>query len=286
MQYQTGISSVAGLGSNGRVFGSTQLLSALGQVMSQSSSSNLYVQGHQGFVQRAMNASSLLNASIPAVGIAPWGTLNATNVYADPLLQYTIPSTNTRGANSLAIQLQMVARLIEANRVGGFGIKRQLFMVGMGGFDTHDTQNQNHGNRMAQLDHALAYFDAVLGSMPGGDMRSQVTTFTASDFGRTFTNNGDGTDHGWGAHHLIMGGAVRGTEVYGTFPQFSTADGSGNFSSPDQLANGVMLPTTSVDQYAYTLGKWMGVSQSDLQSILPNLSQFNASTHDLGFMQA
>ncbi len=284
MQYQTGISSVAGLGSNGRVFGSTQLLSALGQVMSQSSSSNLYVKDHQGFVQRAMNASSLLNASIPAVGMAPWGTLNATNVYTDPLLQYTIPSTNTRGANSLAIQLQMVARLIEANRTGGFGIKRQLFMVGMGGFDTHDTQNQNHGNRMAQLDHALAYFDTVLGSMPGGDMRSQVTTFTASDFGRTFTNNGDGTDHGWGAHHLIMGGAVRGTEVYGTFPQFSTADGSGNFSSPDQLANGVMLPTTSVDQYAYTLGKWMGVSQSDLQSILPNLSQFNASTHDLGFM--
>ena len=286
MQYQTGISSVAGLGSNGRVFGSSQLLAAMGNVMSQSSSSNFYVKDHQAFVQRALSASSLLNASIPMAGLSPWGTLNANNPYTDPLLQYTSPSTNTSSANALAIQLQMVARLIEANRIGGFGIKRQLFMVGMGGFDTHDTQNQNHGNRMAQLDHALAYFDTVLGSMPGGDMRSQVTTFTASDFGRTFTNNGDGTDHGWGAHHFIMGGAVRGTEVYGTFPQFSTADASGNFSSPDQLANGVMLPTTSVDQYAYTLGKWMGVSQSDLQSILPNLSQFNSSTHDLGFMQA
>ena len=286
MQYQTGISSVAGLGSNGRVFGSSQLLSAMGNVMSQSSSSNLYVKDHQNFVQRALSASSLLNASLPVAGLSPWGTLNSTNPYTDPLLRYTPPSTNTSSANALAIQLQMVARLIEANRVGGFGIKRQLFMVGLGGFDTHDTQNQNHGNRMAQLDHALAYFDTVLGNMPGGDMRSQVTTFTASDFGRSFTNNGDGTDHGWGGHHFIMGGAVRGTEVYGTFPQYSTADASGNFSSPDQLANGVMLPTTSVDQYAYTLGKWMGVSQSDLQSILPNLSQFNASTHDLGFMQA
>jgi uncharacterized protein (DUF1501 family) len=137
---------------------------------------------------------------------------------------------------------------------------------------------------MAQLDHALSYFDSVLGSMPGGDLRHQVTTFTGSDFGRTFTNNGDGTDHGWGAHHVVMGGAVQGGEVYGTFPRFSTADAKGVFSSPDQLGNGVLLPTTSVDQLAYTLGRWMGVSEGNLKDILPNLSQFDSSVHNLGFM--
>jgi uncharacterized protein (DUF1501 family) len=82
-----------------------------------------------------------------------------------------------------------------------------------------------------------------------------------------------------------MGGAVHGTEVYGTFPQYSSADTAGNFSSPDQVQNGVLIPTTSVDQYAYTLGKWMGVSPGDLATLLPNLGQFSSSTHDLGFMR-
>jgi uncharacterized protein (DUF1501 family) len=132
----------------------------------------------------------------------------------------------------------------------------------------------------------MAYFDTVMAGMPGGNMRDQVTTFTASEFGRSFTSNGDGTDHGWGAHHFVMGGAVRGTEVYGTFPQYSTADTQGRFGSADQLDNGVLLPTTSVDHLAYTLGRWMGLSGSELLSILPNLGQFPSSGHDLGFMRA
>jgi uncharacterized protein (DUF1501 family) len=125
-----------------------------------------------------------------------------------------------------------------------------------------------------------------MGAMPSGNMRSQVTTFTASEFGRTFTSNGDGTDHGWGGHQFIMGGAVNGTEVYGTFPQYSHADNTGAFSSPDQIQNGVLIPSTSVDQYAYTLGKWMGVSDGTLRGILPNLSQFNSNSYDLGFLGA
>ncbi|MGE5450406.1 MAG: DUF1501 domain-containing protein [Acidobacteriota bacterium] len=284
LQYQTSTSSVAGLGNNGKVYGNARLMTAMGNIMGSSSSPNLYVKDHQRFVRRALDASGLLIEKMPVVGAPPWGTPGVTNVYAEPNVQVTWPSSGTQGANTLAIQLQMVARLMEANRSGGLGIKRQLFMVSLSGFDTHDTQNQSHGDRLAQLNHALAYFDNVLGNMPGGDMRSQVTTFTASDFGRSFTNNGDGTDHGWGGHHFIMGGAVRGNDVYGVFPQYSTADSSGNFASQDQLTNGVMLPTTSVDQYAYTLGRWMGVSQSDLLSILPNLSQFNSSSYDLGFM--
>lgn len=284
LQYQTGNSSVAGLGNGTNIYGHTGLFDAVQTIMTQGSSNSYYARDHQAYVARAMDASALLRESLDVMGRPPWGTPGITSPYNEPLLRMTNPSTGAQVTNSLAIQLQMVARLIDANRRGGFGVKRQLFMVALGGFDTHDTQNQNHGDRLAQLDHALGYFDMVLGNMPGGDMRSQVTTFTGSDFGRTFTNNGDGTDHGWGAHHFIMGGAVRGTEVYGSFPTYSTADNAGAFSSPDQLHNGVMLPSTSVDQYAYTLGRWMGVSPTDLQTILPNLSQFDASVRDLGFM--
>lgn len=282
-QYQVGLADVTGLGSNGKVFNDANLYTALRTVMNTpNASANLFAQDHQQVVDRALQAHGLMSGALPAWNLTPWGTPGQTP-WRDPLLQYTSVDGQSR-ANNLAMQLQMVARLIDANRRGGLGVQKQVFMVSLGGFDTHASQNQEHADRMLQLDHALAYFDQVLRNMPGGDMSSQVTTFTASDFGRSFTSNGDGTDHGWGAHHLIMGGAVQGGEVYGTFPQYSTADGNGVFSSPDQIQNGVLLPTTSVDQYAYTLGKWMGVSNSDLASILPNLHNFNSSAHDVGFM--
>ena len=158
----------------------------------------------------------------------------------------------------------MVARLIETNRTANLGMGRQFFMVNLGGFDTHDNQVRDQAERLAQVDHAIDYFYRVLGSERG----SQVTTFTASDFGRTFTSNGDGTDHGWGAHHIVMGGAVNGAEVYGTFPQYSSADSAGVFSSPDQIQNGVLIPSTSVDQYACTLGRWMGVPENAMVGAL------------------
>lgn len=282
-QYPVGWASIPGLGANQRVLGNADLYAAVKSVMSASSSSNLFTQAHQQVVTRAIQASNLMAGALPSSSMAPWGTAGTPSVWTDPMLKYTT-TAGAQATNGLAMQLQMIARIIEANRQGSFGIRRQVFMVNLGGFDTHASQNSEHNERMLQLDHALAYFDSVLGAMPGGDMRSQVTTFTASDFGRSFTNNGDGTDHGWGAHHLIMGGAVQGGEVYGAFPQYSTADTHGVFSSPDQLQNGVMLPTTSVDQYAYTLGRWMGVSNTDLASILPNLHNFNSSSHNLGFM--
>ncbi|MBA4109720.1 MAG: hypothetical protein C0487_09020 [Leptothrix sp. (in: Bacteria)] len=281
-QYPVGLASIPGLGANQRMLGSTDLHAAVKSVMSSSTSNNLFTQAHQQVVARGIQATDLMSGALPSNAQAPWGT-PGQSVWTDPLLSYTnmagLPVTNR-----LALQFQMIARIIQANRQGNFGIQRQVFMVNLGGFDHHGGQNQEHNDRMRQLDHGLAYFDQVLRNMPGGDMSSQVTTFTASDFGRSFTSNGDGTDHGWGAHHLIMGGAVQGGEVYGTFPQYSTADGHGVFSSPDQIQNGVLLPTTSVDQYAYTLGKWMGVSNTDLASILPNLHNFNSSAHDVGFM--
>lgn len=283
---QVGATGLLDLGSWGTVLDSTTLRAAMAEMMATSTSDNLFGADHQAIVQRSMSVQSLIGPVLPSLyssnGSTPWAS--TANWWVDPVLYYTSPVSSTTRFNHLAQQLQMVARLIDANRVGNLGMKRQVFMVTLGGFDTHSLQNQEHSERMAQLNHALAYFDRVLGQMPGGDMRSQVTTFTASEFGRNLANNGDGTDHGWGSHHLVMGGAVNGREVYGTYPQLATGTASNEYDSPDLLQNGAMLPSTSVDQYAYTLGRWMGVSAGDLASILPNLGNFNSSTHDLGFM--
>lgn len=287
--YQSSNTAVSTLGSNARVYGHTALHSSLVNIMSrqvQASQANVLVSDHQDVVKRALVASNLMGSRLAPLGVAPWSTNGVTNVSNDPLLKYTSPSDGSSKVNNLAVQLQMIARLIETGRSSSLAMNRQFFMVHLGGFDTHDTQVANHAEQLAMLDHALGYFDQVLRNMPSGDLSGQVTTFTASEFGRTFTSNGDGTDHGWGGHQFVMGGAVRGTEVYGTFPSYSSADSQGTFSSPDQIHNGILIPTTSVDHLAYTLGRWMDVSHSELLGFLPNLAQFNSSGYDLGFMQA
>ncbi len=299
LAYQSGDMHVQRLGSDDQIYGNARLHAAVAAIMGKADANgqtkvaarNAYAADHQKIAQRALQASAMLSRQLAPLGVAPWSTANVTDPYSDPLLKYISPVNGALTFNPLALQLQMVARLIDTNRAASLGITRQFFSVNLGGFDTHNNQIADHAERMAQLDHALGYFDSVLGGMPGGNLRSQVTTFTASEFGRTFTNNGDGTDHGWGGHHLIMGGAVNGAEVFGTFPRYSTANASGNFGSQDQIQNGVLIPTTSVDHYAYTLGRWMGVPanvlvKADGSGILPNLSQFDSSGHDLGFMRA
>lgn len=174
------------------------------------------------------------------------------------------------GRNSLADQLQVVARLIAARRV--MGVKRQVFMVSLGGFDTHDDQVAKHAGLMANLDFALDAFYRATVEM---GVAESVTTFTASDFGRTLASNGDGSDHGWGAHHLILGGGVSGGRFYGTAPAISTA-------TPDQVGSGRLLPSTAVDQYITTLGRWFGIADSELTVAAPNIGRF--ATSDLGFM--
>ena len=174
------------------------------------------------------------------------------------------------GSNSLASQLQVVARVIAAR--GTMGVRRQVFMVSLGGFDTHDTQVVNHGRLMGQLDFALDAFYRATVELGVAD---KVTTFTASDFGRTLASNGDGTDHGWGAHHLVMGGAVNGGRFYGVAPAIA-------LNTPDQVGSGRLLPSVSVDQHMATMGKWFGVSSAEMSAIAPNISRFSAS--DLGFL--
>jgi uncharacterized protein (DUF1501 family) len=184
------------------------------------------------------------------------------------------PALNTvfnTNSNNLAAQLKVVARLISAR--ASLGVKRQVFFVGMGGYDTHDNLLGQHNSLMAKLDDALGSFYQATVEL---GVAQQVTTFTASDFGRTLTSNGDGSDHGWGGHHLIMGGAVRGRELYGVTPEMGV-------NTAIDVGQGRWIPTTSVDQYAATLARWFGVSNSEMNLVVPNLVNF--SQKDVGFMQ-
>ena len=189
-------------------------------------------------------------------------TATLNSAFAQPVVTgvaapsaYINPTTGAAETNSLATQLQTVARMVAAS--ANLGVKRQVFFVSLGGFDTHNTQNIDQPNLLAQLAHAFNYFDTALASVGGIDRRSQVTTFTASDFNRSWTTNGDGTDHAWGSHHFIMGGAVKGGDMYGQFPTVGIDLGS--FANPDAVGT-ALIPTTSVDQYAATLGAWFGTS--------------------------
>lgn len=191
-----------------------------------------------------------------------------------------VPPSTVFAADSLAQQLKMVARLIKGQSV--LGAKRQVFMVSQGGFDLHDNLI---ANQPTLLDHVSAAMTAFYNATIEMGVANKVTTFTASDFGRTMTSNGDGSDHGWGSHHLVVGGAVKGKAFYGTPPPVSVS----NTSAPEDqwhVGQGRLLPATSVDQYAATLARWFGVSDSELIGILPNLGRFGGSAYpvNLGFM--
>lgn len=223
---------------------------------------------------RSIDGERVLTAALAAYSMdaAPFGP--STN------LMYDSVEKGIKITNPLAEQFRTVARIIAARET--LGVKRQVFFVTLSGFDTHDIQNKRHADLLARLNHGLKYFDTALQALGVG---SAVTTFTASDFGRTFTSNGDGTDHGWGAHHFVMGGAVAGGDIYGKFPTLAAKNPLNNEfdGSSDQLLNGALLPRISVDQYGYNLAKWMGVSDTQAATIFPNLGRFPATS--LGFMQ-
>ena len=180
------------------------------------------------------------------------------------------PLTTAFPDTYLGRQLRMVARLISAR--GALQMQRQIFFVGVGGYDTHDNQLTDHTNLLAELSGGLQAFYSATVEM---GLEDSITSFTASDFGRTLSINGDGTDHGWGGHQIVVGGAVRGQRYYGQFPNL-TVEG------PDDAGWGQIIPTTSVDQYAATLARWYGLPDSDRSMVFPNLGNF--ATPDLGFM--
>ena len=178
--------------------------------------------------------------------------------------------------NRLGMQLRQVARLIK-NREA-LGMPRQVFFVRMGGWDTHRIQQQLFPILLQELDEAIGSFQAALDALGVAD---SVTTFTASDFGRTLTINGDGTDHGWGGHAFVMGGAVR-SGAYGTFPSYATSNNPDDVTDPGRPFAGRLIPTTSVSQYGATLARWMGLTDDQLTRAFPQLGSF--PTSDLGFL--
>ena len=219
---------------------------------------NLFETAFGGLTTGAIGSSALISSVI--TGTSPFA-----------------PVFNAVANTSLGQQLHMVARLVNAQQT--LGLKRQIFFVRVGGFDLHDNQvtagattSGAHANLLRDISQSLNAFNNALTRIGA---ENQVTTFTASDFGRTYNTNGDGSDHGWGSHHFLMGGAVRGGDIYGRMPTFA-------IDGPDDTGRGRWIPTTSVDEYAGTLAKWFGVSATDLPVVLPNIGRF--AKPDLGFM--
>jgi uncharacterized protein (DUF1501 family) len=232
------------------LFGSAACSSALRTLITQPRT-HLLESEYTRVTQRSIDANSLLSSQLtPASAL--------TTVFPTP--------------NSLADQLKLVARMIAS--ADGLSAKRQVFFVSLGGFDTHDGLLTEHPVLLTNVANALSAFYAATVEL---GVASQVTTFTASDFGRTLSGNNDGSDHGWGSMHFVMGGAVNGQRYYGTPPVVAS-------NGPDDVGQGRLLPTTSVDQLAATLGRWMGVSDTNLLSVLPNLAHFDAGARNLGFV--
>ncbi len=173
----------------------------------------------------------------------------------------TATITSPFPGGSLSDQLKQVAKLIKLRDVTG--VKRQVFFCMLGGFDTHGAQAWQHWDLLRQVSEAMtAFYQCTEQELL---IPNQVTSFTLSDFGRTLEPSGSGCDHGWGSHHLILGGAVQGGRIHGTFPTLALG------GPDDSGTRGALIPTTSVEQYAATLAKWLGVSDNDLPTVFQNL---------------
>lgn len=183
------------------------------------------------------------------------------------------PLTTVFPASNLGNQLRQVANVIRVRTA--LGMSRQIFFCGMGGFDNHSDQLPTHDNLLGQLDAAVSAFVAATEEL---GVVNDVTTFTESEFGRTGNpSSSNGSDHAWGSHHFVAGGAVRGGDAYGAFPVHA-------LRGPDDAGSrGLWIPTTSLDQYAATLGAWFGLASGDLNAVFPNLRNFPMA--NLGFMR-
>lgn len=181
------------------------------------------------------------------------------------------PKTNTVFPdNDLAKQLKMVAKLISVR--SQLGLKRQVFFCTLDGFDTHGEQLSTHASLLTQLSQALQAFYQTTVELGVAD---SVTTFTGSDFGRTYKSNGKGSDHGWGNYQFVLGGAVKGGDIYGKVPILT-------INGPDDTSEGRWIPTIATEEYAATLALWFGVNAGELATIFPNIGRFART--NLGFM--
>lgn len=203
----------------------------------------------------------------------------ATSSLHTALSRNTLPQMQFDSKNKLAKQLHLVARLIASREE--LGMSRQVFFVLMGGFDTHSDQGEREPGLMRELNDAVVAFQDTIDDI---GVANSVTSFTASDFGRTLTSNGNGTDHGWGGHNFVFGGAVDGGRIVGQMPSYSSTDNPDEASENDGNFAGRLIPQISVNQYGATLSRWMGVDEAELTAALPDLQNF--ATKDLGFMRS
>ena len=252
VQYQIGSNgpiSPRGLGSSW-VHGSSTAGNTLYRTLASNGSTPMHAE-YTRVMQRSIAAGAALttafaNANVPAIPATP-----------------VMPGEAATLANDrLARQLRLVAQMIAAGQT--LGMRRQIFMVSVGGFDTHANQSRDLPVLMARVAQGIDYFMQSMNTM---GLLDNVTLFTASDFGRTLISNGDGSDHGWGAHHFMVGGGTRGGTIHGTFPltalRTSTDAGSGR-----------LLPEVSVTELAASLGGWMGLTRAEQEQVLPNLPAF------------
>jgi uncharacterized protein (DUF1501 family) len=206
--------------------------------------------------------ANIQNNSAAKVGIVNGAFSSAGSVST------SFPTYN--GDSGLGTQLREVVQTIKAH--AGIGDTRQFFFVQLGGFDTHNGELAAQQNLLGIVSKNINTFWNALGEI---GMQNSVTLFTASDFGRSLGSNGDGSDHAWGNHALVLGGAVKGGKYYGKMPSLV-------MNGADDFGDGRIIPTTSTDQHAATLSKWFGVADGELNGVFPNLKNF--ATRDLGFM--
>lgn len=254
-------------------------------------SSNLQTKAYAQVLDHAIAEASILSTALTGQGTPAWFSRFPSSI--------ATPNGGSTFTSSLMNQMKMVARLIELGSKpvasGGLGMTRQIFFIQVGGYDTHTGQTTNagqtttdnakviigsHANLLAELSQSLNALHLAMGDIGAlrgtPDMlRNSVTAFTVSDFARTFPCNGSGSDHGWGGHHLVVGGAVKGGATYGKFPTLTV-------NGPDDTSTGRWIPTTAVDQYAATLATWFGVDDSHIDTVFPNLGRF--ATANLGFI--
>jgi uncharacterized protein (DUF1501 family) len=224
---------------------------ATAQALLQFDSGLSLVQADNTITSNAYNYSKVLTAATASL----------------PALQTVFPANN-----GLASQLKQIAQIIQAR--AALGVQRQIFFAGIGNFDTHSGQIDLQGQLLAAISPALAAFYQATQEL---GVSNNVTTFTMSDFSRTFQPNSNlGTDHAWGSHHIVIGGAVKGGQMYGTFPTLALG------GPDDSGSNGRWVPTTGSVQYAATLASWFGVSPSQMATIFPNIGSF--PTMNLGFV--
>jgi uncharacterized protein (DUF1501 family) len=246
----TGANTFSGFGTSTVALGRRQAFEAIANAPYP----DIYQRGFAAVQKRAVQYADLVNSNLAGANSYNFAALPDSGVTLSPL----------------ATQLRTVAKMIYKNQA--LGMSRQIFFVSTGGFDSHDNQANDQPGLLGNISASLKSFDDALKEIA---MDNAVTAFTHSDFGRTLSSNGDGSDHAWGGVQLVTGGAVRGQSIYGQYPSLALG------SSLD-VSGGRLIPTTSADQYAATLASWLGVGETQLAQVAPNINNF--TVRNLNFM--